>query len=1162
MSSDVLGHRYCAFISYRDADNREEGRRWADWLQHLLVTYAVPADLVGKPNNRGELMPARLSPVFCDAQKGHTDGDLPIPFREALDNSAALIVICSPRAVEASSVSEEICHFKESGKANRVLALIIDGEPNADDPGKRAAGLDPAAESFPAALRFGVPNVDGVMDWSQRAEPLAADVRPGSRPEQGWTTASLYGAALRKAALPGQHFSRRLQREYRDRLHLAGLKLIAGVLGINLGRLTRRDEEHRARKLYRVACIFGLLGGSVLVAGAVALWQRGLAAQRGAEVEIAKIKSREAQLLASLRDYGTAQTSFSKGEWRRGLAYLAHSLKLAPQNPAAAFAFWQQVVYGHGDRDCLPLLTLAHADSVSTAVFSPDGTAVLTACTDKSARIFDSRTGQLIRQLEQSGAVLSAVFSRDGSQVLTAAKDRTVRVWDTRSGAALGEPFHCEANPKHAIFSPAGDRILVANATSWTLVDRQTTKVIVTHPVSHFPGFNPGGARIVFSPDGALFAAVEWVQANPGGMSGPQDVVVLYDSKSGLPVGTATLHVDPLAESWGPISNVVFSRAGRYLLILHPRMVTLFELSLKKNSGVDETGGSIDLNYYGKLQPESAVMNSAVYSPDARQVLTACADGAALLWWCDVGTQAQVRLPSAASPGGMQVQLRLPHPASLSNAVFSPDGGRFLTVSDDQIVRVWSAMTGGQIARFEHPKKVRSAIFSPDGSRVLTVAEDQAVRVWETAGEPFGELQPGHVSSPGPERNPSGEQYLTVEDSTVRLWDKKTEQPLGVALIHRRPVKAAGFSSDGTSVLTLNDSGAGRLWAILQPQPPAPEQITQAATVFSGLRFTDHDILESVSMDERIRLAAPWRTLPAEHSPWDALWRWALRREPDQPLTPFSKSTRRQVADALISIGLSTELDEARMLDPANPKLPALAREDLPAKARPANPFMTATEPEPPTGRAPDSKTEANTEKAAPSPVDGGNSGAVRKWKALTIGENNINDWRVSGPGSVTNSGGVLTLTSNGGLAGIVSQLGAYSPQTLHGMRFELAASEGTTAWVAPLVEESNGNWQGYTSEIDATDSTTMAGGAGCNFEAEASSKGPMPAGELLERVSFPQGQFFRIEFEMHADGSLWTTINDYKTSCLLRTAVPRAGHVGLFVKSGSLKIRKIEFRD
>jgi len=130
----LAGFRYKAFISYRHLDEN-----WASWLQGALEKYRIPKIMVGKKTGYGEI-PARLDAVFRDREDLSSSASLTESVKHEL---STLVVICSPAAAQSRWVKEEIRAFKELGRADRIYALIVDGDPQS---------TDPAEQCFPSTL--------------------------------------------------------------------------------------------------------------------------------------------------------------------------------------------------------------------------------------------------------------------------------------------------------------------------------------------------------------------------------------------------------------------------------------------------------------------------------------------------------------------------------------------------------------------------------------------------------------------------------------------------------------------------------------------------------------------------------------------------------------------------------------------------------------------------------------------------------------------------------------------------------------------------------------------------------------------------------------------------------------------------------------------------
>ena len=106
-----------------------------------------------------------------------------------------------------------------------------------------------------------------------------------------------------------------------------------------------------------------------------------------------------------------------------------------------------------------------HENFVNSAVFSPDGTRIVTVSSDKTARLWDAATGELLHVLQghESIFVYSAVFSPDGTRIVTASSDRTARLWDAATGELLHVLQGHENSVNSAVFSPDGTRIVTAS---------------------------------------------------------------------------------------------------------------------------------------------------------------------------------------------------------------------------------------------------------------------------------------------------------------------------------------------------------------------------------------------------------------------------------------------------------------------------------------------------------------------------------------------------------------------------------------------------------------------------------------------------------------------------------------------------------------------------
>jgi WD40 repeat protein len=108
-----------------------------------------------------------------------------------------------------------------------------------------------------------------------------------------------------------------------------------------------------------------------------------------------------------------------------------------------------------------------------------------------------------------------------------------------------------------------------------------------------------------------------------------------------------------------------------------------------------------------------------------------------------------------------------------------------------------------------HSSQVFAVAFSSNGELLATTGvKENVTRVWNTAtGQPIAS-----VDGTAPIFSPDGHLLLTINKTTVNLWDADTAAHKFTLSGHQGAITAAAFSSDGSKVATGSEDGTVKLW--------------------------------------------------------------------------------------------------------------------------------------------------------------------------------------------------------------------------------------------------------------------------------------------------------------------------------------------------------------
>jgi WD40 repeat protein len=504
-----------------------------------------------------------------------------------------------------------------------------------------------------------------------------------------------------------------------------------------------------------------------------------------------------------------------------------------------------------------------HQGEVTSVAFAPNGRLLATASADRTVKLRDPATGNVLAAWERLAEPVGDVEFSPDSKLLVLVAGGTVKLWDVASRqerAALPKqpaPVSCLAF--------AGDGVTLAaggggpGVVLWNTANGRITSLN-----------GPGGevAALAFSPDGRTLAV--------GGSFEGAAQLFLWDLASGQ---KRALKRKPARDPSVP--RVPEDARKRFFLV---GMGTIVSVAFSPDSkvlasgfgmsGDSGDGETVTLLWDAATGEERAILSghrdtvaTGAFAPDGRTLATGSRDNTLRLWDPDSGREKAVFrghtsgiLSVAFAPdgktlatGSLDRSVRLwdvvPEPErntlrgdqlGVNCLAISPDDRTLATGGWDGRTRLWSLATGRPLGTLEGTMQaaVRTVAFAPDGKTLVTGCNDRVVRLWDPQTQRVRQSLAGHTQEVRCAAfAPDGRTLATgSEDKTVILWNLTTGQSRAVLRDHPNDISTLAFSPDGKTlavgsgepIYQFNKTKEVRLWDLatgrvewVLPEPPA-----------------------------------------------------------------------------------------------------------------------------------------------------------------------------------------------------------------------------------------------------------------------------------------------------------------------------------------------------
>ena len=487
-----------------------------------------------------------------------------------------MVALCSPRSVESQYCTQEIQHFKQTGRSDRLIAAILAGEPGKE-----------GAECFCPPLRHPV-REDGTLNTSIVEEPIAADfrVKDQSGVREGFTSAEAYRFQLsQRGDLDKKHIKKRAE-VYESQLQLMKLKIIAGILGVPLEQLRNRDKAYQLELAKKRTRVLRNWLGTVLTLLIVAL----------ALSVFAYLKEKEAN---AQRDSAlTNEGRFYLEVARDNDNHPGRSLWAAQAISFEEFGRSSEV-------DHLQLRDAQFWQNSPPRITNGRSPAEFDEASKLINQSLPPHRPILVGTSSGSEGFSAIDWNPDGKRIASASRDGTVCIWDLSTSQAFA-PLGNKPHARGCIsWDPSGERLATASGDGSGKINiwDSDSGSLLQGPLSRTLDLEYF-SELAWHPEGTILASSSETHGD----------VVLWDVVSGQQIG------EPLESTDGDAFCVSWSPNGTKLAVGHEfGAITVWDVSKK-------------VVFERQFRGHTERVTSLVWSPDSAKLASASTDSSIQVW--------------------------------------------------------------------------------------------------------------------------------------------------------------------------------------------------------------------------------------------------------------------------------------------------------------------------------------------------------------------------------------------------------------------------------------------------------------------------------------------------------------------------------------------------